>query len=72
MFYEKNHVFDVLYTLLNATKCHPENALNRISETLNFKIFPGGMAPDPPSWSNTEGVLARYIFVWFANRALWM
>jgi hypothetical protein len=40
-------VFDVLYNLRNSARLHPQNAWNRISGTLHFKIFPGGMTPDP-------------------------
>jgi hypothetical protein len=37
----KIHVFDVLYNLRNSARFHSQNAWNRNSGTLDFKIFPG-------------------------------
>ena len=42
--------------LLNVAKCCSENAGNRISETLDFKIFRRSMPPDPPSKAHAFGI----------------
>ena len=52
----KIHVFDVLYNLRNSARFHSQNARNRNSGTLDFKIFPGVHAPDPPRRSHDFGV----------------
>jgi hypothetical protein len=57
----KIHVFNVLYNLRNSARFHPQNAWNRISGTLDFKIFPeaflpGAFPPDPPRRSHAFGV----------------
>jgi hypothetical protein len=43
----KIYVFDVLYNLRNSARFHSQNAWNRNSGTLEFKIFQGVHAPGP-------------------------
>jgi hypothetical protein len=44
------------FNLRNFARFHPKNAWNRISGTLDFKIFPGVYAPVPPRHSHAFGV----------------
>jgi hypothetical protein len=52
----KKHVLDILYNICNSAKSHLQKAWNRISETLDFKIFRGGQPPAHPSMSHAFGV----------------
>ena len=40
----------------NLYKMFAQNAGNRISEVLDFKIFRGGMPPDPPTGAELLGI----------------
>ena len=50
IFYKKISLNWLLFCTFNFKKIVAENAGNRISEVLDFKIFRGGISPDPPTY----------------------
>jgi hypothetical protein len=56
----KKHVLQVLYNLWNSAKSHRQNAWNRISETLDFKI----RLEDKLEWLHMNFISLQICFVW--------